>query len=537
VTSALAHDNAADELLRLFEDPLEYIETLLTIRSKRGAEIPFILNPVQRKVMAKKAEAVAAGKPRKFLILKARRQGVTTLEQALNFWVVATQRNQQVMTLAHNDDSTEKIFRIPSMFFDKLVKEFRPTRLTASNKRDLNFPKMNSLYYIGTAGSKGLGRGDTLNRVHWSEVAWSRGSRTDQELLLDGLTEACSEGEIVLESTPNGVGDLFHEMWTEASKGAGEWTPIFSPWWDDPTYRRRLTPERERELLASLTEEEKELVGREHLDAGQIAWRRAKKEDKKKRFEQEYPENSSSCFLVSGSCFFDKTKIADLMKRVTAPIEVKDDGQLIFFERCKAGHRYVAGCDVAEGVPDGDFSVCTILDGETLAPVAVLRGRWRPEDFATRTEKLCKGFNMALLGVERNNHGHSCLNTLKNTLHYPKLYHHNDYDEKTKVSTPELGFPTNMKTRPIMLDDLRAAIEEEHLPGRDRVLLEECLTFQDNGKGKYQAREGCHDDTVLSNAIAIQVRKGMGAKASVPADAPAAPKRVFPRPPKGGFFA
>src|SRR3546814_3779344 len=40
-------------------------------------------------------------------------------------------------------------------------------RLTASNKRDINLPRLRSYYSIGTAGSKGFGRGDTLNKAHW----------------------------------------------------------------------------------------------------------------------------------------------------------------------------------------------------------------------------------------------------------------------------------------------------------------------------------------------------------------------------------
>lgn len=527
--------SALAQLRTLFDDPIEYIETLLWIRDKRGRIIPFRLNPVQRRIQRLKREAISRGRPRRFLILKARRQGITTLEQALNFWTIASKPNQQVMTLAHNDDSTEKIFRIPTTFFDYLVKEFRPMRLTAHNKRDLNFPKLNSLYYVGTAGSRGLGRGDTLNRVHWSEVAWSRGSREEQEKLLAGLTEACSDGEVVLESTANGIGNLFHQLCADAEKAEGEWTLIFSPWWDDPTYTKKLTPEQELEVLAELTEDEKPLVEKHHLSAGQIAWRRSKKAAVKGLFDQEYPEDPSTCFLVSGASFFDKTIVAKLLKDLPPPIDLRDGGQIQVYAKPVPGRRYAAGCDVSEGVDGGDFSVCDIVDVLTEEPMATLRGRWRPEDFATRAARLATEYNTAILAVERNNHGHSALNTLVNVLRYPNLYYHQDYDELAKKTQCVLGWPTDNKTRPVMLDELRAELESGRMKVRDRVFLEECLTFQANRNGKYEARDGCHDDTIMGKAIALQARKAPSGPVviSTAFDPMAGTARVF-TPPSGG---
>lgn len=529
----MAIDQDRAKRREIFNDPVTYTEKLLRIRDKRGRIVRFRLNEVQKKILAAKRRAIEAGKPARFVILKARRQGVTTLEQALNFWTVATKKNQQVLTFAHNDDATEKTFRIADLFYQQLAElkkkgfNFCPARLTAHNKRELNFPLMNSLMYVGTAGSAGLGRGDTLQRVHWSEVAWSKGGIDTQRNLLAGITEACSEGEVVLESTANGVGDLFHELCTEALAGQGEWTLIFSPWWDDPTYTKRLTPEQKREVLGGLSDEEKALAEKHNLGAGQIAWRRSKKEAKKGLFLQEYPEDPTTCFLVSGHSLFDKLVIAELLKPMPLPSGQPLEQQI--FEAPKAGVPYVAGCDVAEGVPDGDFSVCSILNARTEEQVAVLRGRWKPEDFAKRSAELGVKFNTALISVERNNHGHSCLNTLKNTLHYPRLYHHQEYDEKSKTSVPVLGYPTNSMTRPIMLDDLRAELESRRMVVRDRVLLAECLTFEDNGRGKYEARQGCHDDTIMANAIALQARKAAGATAAVTEKASAAaPPRVFP---------
>ena len=90
---------------------------------------------------------------------------------------------------------------------------------------------------------------------------------------------------------------------------------------------------------------------------------------------------------------------------------------------------------------------------------------------------------------------------------YKNLYRHQKYDPVKRVKVPELGWPRNDKTRTTMLNDLRAAIEDGHMIVNDRELVSECLTFEDNGSEKYQAREACYDDTVFAWGVALQVRQ------------------------------
>ena len=179
----------------VLSDPIRYIETFLFIRDMDDRIVSLKLNHAQRQIFQAKQRAAEEGKPKRFIILQARREGVTTLEQAISFWTVAMHENRQVATLAHDKESTEKIFRIANLFYSKLQPEFlRPRRLTAHNKKTLDFPDLNSLFYIGTAGSRGFGRGDTLTRAHWSEVSRSPGDPEEQRDLLAGLTEAARRG-------------------------------------------------------------------------------------------------------------------------------------------------------------------------------------------------------------------------------------------------------------------------------------------------------------------------------------------------------
>ena len=116
-----------------------------------------------------------------------------------------------------------------------------------------------------------------------------------------------------------------------------------------------------------------------------------------------------------------------------------------------------------------------------------------------------------MLVVERNNHGHSTLNTLRNLCHYPRLHYHVRYDARAGMQ-PMLGWPTDQATKPILVDDLAAAIAGGHLLIHSPQLVDECLTFVTTDTGSQQAQEGKFDDRVMAAGIAWQARKRVVAR-------------------------
>ena len=129
---------------------------------------------------------------------------------------------------------------------------------------------------------------------------------------------------------------------------------------------------------------------------------------------------------------------------------------------------------------------------------------------------LGRTYNNALVGVESNNHGHSCLNTLINVLEYPNLFY-----EKNEKGVPgpgrsgKVGYSTNAKTRQVMLDDLELDLREGNIVVRDLSFLIECMSFKLQSDGSYGADPGAHDDKVIYWAIARQMLKYHRHKARV----------------------
>lgn len=486
-----------------------FIKRNLWVRTLAGPITRMRVNPIQQVYLDKKREALANGKAPRFLVLKYRRGGITTLEQADSLHRVCTTEGHHAVTLAHDADTTETIFGISTLFYERMDQMRRPRRKT-KNKRELDFPSLRSRFYVGTAGSEGFGRGATLQKVHGSEVAQWPGSIHKVKGLMAGLTEACSHGEVVLESTANGMGNWFQVEFFKAMKGDSAWVPIFLAWYMDPA---NVLPLEEGEKVTP-TKSEKEVVKRYNLSPEQLKWRRKKQAELGELFPQEYPEDWVTAFMVTGHLWFSQEILRKLMPLCEEPLDPMEclelgmDSELVdgiqVWRAPEPEASYFIGADCAEGIEGMDYSCGAVLDLEGRQ-CAVIHGHWTPERYGHLLSLLGEWYNEAQIAVEANEHGHSVLNTLLNTEHYPSLYRHRDYDNRGE-GRPKLGWITNKKTRPILLNDLREVVHGGLMGINHMDFLGECFTFMDNGKGKFEARSGTHDDTVMAWGIAWQCR-------------------------------
>ena len=73
--------------------------------------------------------------------------------------------------------------------------------------------------------------------------------------------------------------------------------------------------------------------------------------------------------------------------------------------------------------------------------------------------------------------------------------------------TTRIGFETNTKTKPMAVDELRAAFRDNLIRVNDRQTLEEMRAFIVTEEGKLEAEPGHHDDTVMALAIANAVHQ------------------------------
>lgn len=488
----------------------------LIIRDKLSRARPLVPNSVQRRYMQAKTAALDAGRPPRFIVLKSRRGGVTTWEQAESYHRVAIEKNVRAVTLAHDLESTIEIFDIARNFWREGYGIAKPVA-SKSNRREFLFHGESSKFWVGTAGAESFGRGFTLARVHGSEVASWPGTIDQQRGLVAGLTEAASHGEVVLESTARGMTGLFYELCDEARQGSGSWTLIFIPWWWDDTNALACSADEAAAIEASLTDEERLIIGRERLSPAQVKWRRQKRTHLKGLFLQEYPEDPIACFLRSGECYFDHATLDRLLAGAARPTRRRaGSGWELEWREPEDGHRYVIGADPSEGVSGGDPAAAYCLDMRAAEIVAGLHGLWRPHEFGERLAELGRRYHHAVIAPEVNNHGHAVLETLNRQIHYPttKLFRRRIRDSVTRRMTEKLGWRTDSVTRPTMLANLAKTLDADSFQVADADLIAECRTFLRTKSEKYEAGPGAHDDRVMAMAIALEAR----------ANAPAEPR-------------
>lgn len=457
------------------------LNNLYKIIDKQGQLITFKENVIQ--------ELINNCKRRRKMILKARQFGVTTMGCLKMLDYVIFNKNKSACLIANERGNMEKIFEKIRLAYEQLHPSFKPELAKGGgSKYELKFPALNSKIYCTLEV-----RGGTNHWLHSSETAFTKAERLKATL----ETVPMDTGIVTEESTANGMGGHFYKKWNQRSNFTDK---LFFPWYLFPQYRLPSPiPE------SQWTADEKELAIKAKrlfkikIDGFQIAFRRAKQEDLKELFWQEYAEDDASCFLASGAAAMDNLLITELMEKAPEPIE--DTGTLKIFEPYDSHKSYAVGADTAEG-RGGDYSVGTVFDVRTRREVAQIRSNmWKPSAFAIELDKLCKMYQKPgrgewpLLGVERNNHGHAVLQYLDEILHYPNLYHF-------KEDVP--GWKTDSVTRPVMIDTFIDGVENGTIELQSQETLGECLTLIDNN-GKIEAEEGENDDTIISAAIGVQM--------------------------------
>ena len=125
-------------------------------------------------------------------------------------------------------------------------------------------------------------------------------------------------------------------------------------------------------------------------------------------------------------------------------------------------------------------------------------------------------YNEAFICVENNSHGILTCTRLGKDMAYPNFYTEVQHDKITDRETVKLGFSTTAKTKPLIIDQLRAAMREGELELNDKTTIREMLTYIVTESGAMEAEASCFDDCVISMALANYVHEGAWEPVEVP---------------------
>ncbi len=458
-------------------------EKLLLVRTREGWTAPLKANEAQKAFERRRGD--------RNIVLKARQLGMTTWAAARFFLKTITRPGTLTLEVAHTQEAAEEIFRIVHRFLDWLPEELRegPLRTSRANVRQVAFPELDSQYRVVSAGDRNAGRGLTVQNLHCSELARWPG---DPAEILAGLRAAMAPGaELIVESTPDGVGGCFHEEWRKADETG--MVRHFFPWWMERRYRAAAVDER------SLTDEERALMLRHGLDLKQIGYRRQIRADFRGLARQEYAEDEESCFRASGESVFELEAIEERLLTAPEPVVRRRNGEIEMWLPPVKGKEYLVAVDPAGGGSEGDYSAAQVLEMETGMQCAEFAGHAGGLELARLVTDLATEYNRAWVVVERNNHGSGVLAHLESSCKYGRVY----------AQAGQAGWLTTSMSRPAVLGRLDAALVDEPGCFMSRWLLGECRSFVRLPNGRTGARSGTHDDRVMAMAI------GLGARAEL----------------------
>lgn len=293
---------------RLKTDFAHYASRCLHIRSKSGLVRPMELNRSQRYLHERiEAQRARTGKVR-VLVLKGRQIGISTYIGGRFYWRTTHGRGLRTFILAHLDDASDNLFNIAGRFHDNCPDVVRP-HTGKSNAKELSFDLLDSGYKVATAGNKAVGRSETIQLFHGSEVAYWPNADEHFAGIMQAIADA--EGtEVVLESTANGIGNTFHALWKRAERHESEFEAIFIPWFWHEEYARPLPTEG-----WNASGEWAEYAHNHRLAPEQVYWAYVKNRDliamaggdsdkPCPKFKQEYPATASEAFETSGEHAF-----------------------------------------------------------------------------------------------------------------------------------------------------------------------------------------------------------------------------------------
>ena len=547
------------KILDIRKDFYRYCKNNLKIKDKHSRIIPFVPNTPQRVLIDYVLLCIKEKRPIKAIILKARQMGLSTAVEAIIYWWTSTNKNINSVIIGHEESSSKNLYMMFRRYYDNTNPVFKPS-VRYNTRTDLSFERfddtgkqvgLGSSIKTATAGNKAAGRSDTINLLHGSELGeWENGEELVASLLETVPDEQVMDkpSMIFLESTAKGRGNYFHKEFVAATKGLNNFEPFFFPWWILDTYERDFgeplgkTTEYE-DFLIDLMKKGHTVAGKTiHIDPDHIPAKIHFYRHKAKNFEstperlpQEYPSTWQEAFIASGKNVFNTLALQE-MEKDAQPIEETEYYKIIpgelheqyVLERVpfepnekpedftykaplkiwvhpKPGHEYVIGGDVAEGLKRGDYSVAEVVDVATMQTVARWRGHIDPDKFGEVIGALGTYYNYALVGVEVNNHGLTTIQKLRDTF-YTNLYKRDKgYDEDFEEPTSNLGWKTDVRTKRIMIDDLVRIVRERLNKDLDIVFVNEAFAFVRDDRGRMNAEEGEHDDTVMAKAIAFQL--------------------------------
>jgi hypothetical protein len=328
----------------------------------------------------------------RFNILLASRQiGKTTLMTIYALWIALFHEDQRILIVANKEQTAKMLLKRIKTAFEMMPNflkagavEYGQTNITLSNGSSIG---------ISTTSSD-AGRGESVNCLILDELAFlDAGLLENFWRSVYPIISSSKKSKILAASTPNGIGNLFHQLWEGANKAGDEWNgwhPEKVDWWEVPARDEKW----KNDTIKTLGSRE--------------------------AFLQEY----ENVFLASGEIPIDQDIYNLLESGCKDPEYIFDDGQYVVWDEPSRDKFYVVGVDVGEGL-NQNATVCQILNITDLTNITqdavYYTKKISPYNFAQKLHDLLQQWGRPPVLIERNGCGAQVIDSIKMNFGYENV--------------------------------------------------------------------------------------------------------------------
>ena len=456
----------AQEYIKCAKDPAYFMKKYCYIQHPTRGRILFNLYPFQDKVLH-------LFRDHQYLItLKSRQLGISTLAAGYSLWLMLFHKDKNVLALATTQATARNLVSKTMFMYDQLPKWLR---LPAVEKNKLSLRLKNGSKITAKSSNADAARSEAVSLLLIDEAAFIDNI---QETFTAAQQTLATGGQCMALSTPNGIGNWFHQTWDKAESGENSFLPIRLPWTVHPERDQSWRDQQDSDLGPRM--------------AGQEC-------------DCDFLASGDTVFEPDDMMFFEQTYLKEPLERRGV------DSNLWIWEGVDYTKSYMVVADVSRG-DSADYSAFHIFDIENCVQVGEYKGKISPKDFGNVLVGIATEFNQALLVVENANIGWATIEQILER-QYSNLYYSSTSQMETvesymsKYERDKLvpGFTMSVRTRPLVIAKMIEYIRERGVTIQSKRLLGEMRVFVWKN-GKPQAQTNYNDDLLMACATALYVR-------------------------------
>lgn len=472
-------NEAIKEIVACADDPIYFVEKYVKVQHVKRGLVLFKLYQYQ------KDSLISYVSEDRVVVNKARQLGFTTLTAAFITWLILFHKDKKVLVVSIDAKVAKGLIEkvrimlsnIPDWMYLCDIKIDQVHRIDLTNGSSVE----------SVARSDNAGRSQALSLLVIDEAALIR----NMGEMWKGLKSTVSTGgKIIAMSTPKGIGNWFHQTYTEALAGTNNWHPILVNWWECPEYAY-------------------DLIDDDTAPGGKSStWFR---EFTKDMTAGQIKQELLTEFLETGDSYFDTNTIKYWVNNTTAPARKEgiDKSLWVWFDPAP-GHKYLICADSSTGAGE-DYSAAHVIDLTGMAVVAEFRGKVYPDVFGEILVDLAKTYNNAWIAPENLHVGSVTCYQIKNAGYQNLVYLNKEFKLVDKWIAEYNGFapgiPNDVRNRPAMVAKLEEYLRKKLIKIYSKRLVNEMTTFTViNGKPQAIKSPGCHDDLIMALAIGVWLR-------------------------------